>query len=484
MKPLIIILLLIFFIPMVYGELEINPIGYDGTVNINTEKKAEISIKNTFSFSIYNINFTPIEYVTIPIIPQIDPNQTKKINITIKTNDVFNKRTFNSVVKFRYYSSINLDPITYQINITNNGFKPNILNIKIGDIVKFYNNQSVFASIKDDKSPYQYFDKEILPQQTITLNNFNKIDTIDYTDWNIFKKGKIFVEQDSNASINNPDYNKLFTLNLASIYTNSELGIELYPNNNITMEYNEFQELNARIWNKGNNTLHNVTLYVNDQEDWFSFDENNLQLTKNQNRFIKIRITPTINTTEETNKTYSIDIKAESINAETVSTELKIFIPFAEQIQRIYYGEDFWKAREDYCKKYPQDLSCNPPVKVETVKEYIIQNSTIEFSKEEALKNDREQSTRLSGIEGVQEKATKSLNTMESTINNFNLMLDILRKEINESNTISESAKNKAEDMELTIYWLLLLVVIVLVTGTVTFYIKKRLKMKKEIEQI
>lgn len=466
--------LMLLLLPVAFAELFITPAGYDGTVYVNTEQKVEFSLYNNFSFPIHNLNFTTIDYATFDRVDSIPANSTVKINVTIKTDIPFERRVFNTVIKFWYYSQINLDPKTYEVNITNESFVPTPITIKQGDRIKFNCLRSIYASIRDQYSPTRYFDNIIEPNQSVTISTFNNVDSFTYSDTNALIYGNIIVENKSTELVNNPNYNIPLTIAYNSLYTASTLKLELFPYSNISMAYNEFQELNLRVWNDGTSLIHNVTLSVSDRKDWFAFETNNFDLTSNQNRYIKIRITPTINETKDTNKTYSINVLGNSQNTPQAVAPLQIQIPFASEIYRIVYGEDFWKGKEIFCTKFPNALECNPPVKIEKVIEIQYLNSTIEYTKEEALKNDRQTNERLSSMETLQQKQTESLNIYQDRINALTSNLDTLTDLLNASNTIAEKARKSATDSAVATALIILLLCVLAFGGIILYKMKKK----------
>lgn len=483
-KSILLVVCTAILLPMVLADLQITPPSFDGTVYVGRTYTLEIELKNTYNYAIYGINFTAMSDVTTPFIDSLNINESKKVNITILTSESFSKKTMNSVVKFWYYSAINIAPVTYDINITPQGFSPTERRIQIGDSIRFINQGNLTVVVKDEKN---YFDRIVSVNQSIivpqgTDRPFSAIDEFFYHDMNdITKVGKIIVQNITRELVTNPELNKIFTVAFDSRYTDSDLAIEIYPQNNMTVEYNGFQEFNVRVWNRANTTAHNVTLSADDETSWFKFSENGFDLTKDQNRFITVRVTPDINTTEETNRTYDIDIVARAENAGAVSATLRIFVPFAEQIRRIYYGEDFWRQREIYCKAHPEDIACNPPPKVEKVIEYKYLNSTIEYSKEEALLNDRQQNTRLTSIEDNQVKQTKSINDMLSSILDMKNSQNNMTQQINSYNSISKNSQKSASDQLTTILMVVSLILLVGIGGVILWNVRK--KMEAEASQ-
>src|SRR3990167_1120779 len=421
------------------AELLINPSGFQGTVFVNQQTTAEINLTNTFNYTIYNINFSSLPDANIPILAQLNPNETKTINITILTTTPYSEKTSNSVVRFSYLTAINVESKGYFINITNAGFIPQSINIKRGDYINFSNNGNLDAVIVDQYN-HRYFDNIVAVNQTITISNFNQVDNFTYFDLNdLTKIGRIAVLSAQEDLVTNPADNKIFTLTITSQMLQSELGLEVFPAPNTTVEYNSFQELNLRVFNKGQNQVSNVRLSVNQLPEWFSFDDNNFSLSADQNRLIKLRITPIINRSEDTNKTYSITVTASSDNTASVSTGIDLFVPFSEEIFRTFFGADFWEAKEKFCVKFPNALECNPPPKIEEriVLQYV--NSTIEFDKEDAIKNFREINTKMEGTETNVEKNTKSINDITEMMGRFEQIL----KDIN--STAAEAKINAAE---------------------------------------
>lgn len=470
-------------IPLAIADLEITPSSITGSVYVTIPKQTNLSIRNTYDFTIYDIKFSSVDHITFPTILQLNPNATENITVTVNTNTAFSTTTFSSVIEFKYKSSIDLDPVTHEVNISNEEFIPQIISIRLGDSIKFNNNASVVVELIDTGDTY--FHREVEPSQSITIpqgtdHAFDTVAQIDYHDLNdITKIGRINVQNLSEELIHNADYDKIFTISYDSIWEESELGLEIFPENNISVEHDSFQELNLRIFNKGDKKIYNITIRADEEEDWFTFQDNNFSLDPNQNRYITFRIAPFINKTEETNKTYEINLIADAENANSISTELEIFIPYSEKIYSRFFTGDYWEQREIYCAKSPWDIMCNPPPQIITEKVIEYLNSTIEYTKEDAMKNDREQNKRLTSIETNQEKTTKSMNTITSDVTGLTNAMNIYNDLLNESNQLSKEAIERSESRDTGYQLFVLLGIILAILILVYFTFKYVIKYKR-----
>ncbi len=481
MKRTILPLILILLLPIVTANLEITSPDWDNNVFVGVEKELEYQFKNTFTFPIYTLTFTETSYITPPTISVIEPNQTIKRNFTILPDEIFTSRTDNIIVQFWYYSTIDYDPVTYDINITDEKFYPNPITIQIRDSLKFNNNGSLTAVIVDDYN-HKYFNNELIPNQSVTISTFNQVDDFFYHDLNdLTKVGRIIVQNASEELITNSDHNKVITFNYNSHYSESNLDIELYPHENYTIDYNGFQEISVRVWNTGSNTLYDVQLNTSSYPAWFSFQDNDFDLTPNQNRFITLRITPNVNHTDQTNKTYDINIIADASNSAPSTANIKLFIPFSTEIFQYSYGEDFWAGKALFCSQYPNAVECNAPPKTETKTEYIYINGSITLSKEDVMKNLRELNNKATSSDTKIEKNTKSINKMETRLTSIETNQTDLIYAVQESNEISKEAKKESEGMTSSV---LLILIILVVAGIFTYLIiRARKKSNEELDQ-
>jgi len=463
------IIIAIFLLQVVSADLLINPLSINTQVFENVETNQQTIFTNTHNFSIFNFEFTQNPYITYPTINEIKPNESAIVSFKIKTNNTFNQN-FNIVTKFLYLIDVNLPSKTYNVTITNSQFDPINLTIEQGDFIRWLNADTLPHTITSST-----FDHLLQPNETRTLQ-FNQVENISYKDNNIGYFGFINVKNRTLQFANNPEFNKVISINIDSRRQSSEMQLELLKSN-FTIEHDKIDEGVLKAKNIGNNKLFNIQLIA---DKWVSFDENRFSLEPNTENFVVFHIDPIILNTSETNKTYIIRIKANSENSGEVSSEISIFVPFKELLFDLsnLTNEELQKRVIELSQILSKFLNTSNQ---QSQPQIIYKESTIgvNFTESDILK-DRQ---RISSIEEVMKEGFKFQNdkteTIDTKVGNVDQKLSEVRDIANKSLDLSQKNLEEIENSKkLRFVGRIFLIVLATVSISIyymkTYYFKKR----------
>lgn len=358
-KSLIFGILIIFLLSVIQAQVTISPNPIDISGKVGETQIHNLTITNNFNFDVFDFQFGSLSDLGFSFGNiTISENSSKTLNITVTPTESFSGQK-SEKVEFRFFADIPIEITTYHVNITDeitdNGFKPNYLLVRLGDTVVWHNDGEVVHKI------FPFSNQDISPNE-IFSHTFNSIGIFDYIDpnWDEFSSFHGVVEVISRSSqekIHNPIYDFTWNLNINLFLNPTNIITELIDEE-FQIPVNGETEGQIRIKNTGSEIAENINLSSN--SDWILFKENNFDLNPDQQKFIVYEISPIIFDTEGTNKAYNITIKVKGSNTEEREEEISIFIPFSEVFSDINSAEFVFALLEKFCKTNPNNLFCNP----------------------------------------------------------------------------------------------------------------------------
>lgn len=458
------ILLIVLCTFFVSSELLINP----STIQIDLKKSTlgsyDINITNTFNFRIQNFQFTNLSGFSFPSIV-LEPNQTKTINFNVTINDV-KTETINSNVIFKYLVDIPPNPQTFQINISDIGFTPSFLTIHQGDTI-IWNNLNDFSHTVTSST----FDYDI-PANSSYTSTYNNVETIQYQDFDLFWTGTINVLSNQIAQeVNNPSYNKIFTVNLNIFSDPTVLNISI-PETSFQMQHNDIKEGIIMIKNIGNELATKVSLSSNN--GWVNdYDINNFNLNIGDTKYVKFYIEPLVFGTNETNKTYNIEFSIKGVNTEIYKSNISVFIKYSNSFDNEGTEDAFLNSYRKFCSQYPTSLICNNSIQSGNNGSVVIRDPEIPLNltatqfysmlKQQSKTNDAVQ------------RNTNDINELKDSFTTFSQeMKDIS----NQSLTLSQKSEDRRNTNE-TIIWILSIFSILIVGFLAGFGIVAKIRKAK-----
>lgn len=355
-KKLILLFSTIFLLSVISAQVTILPNPIDIAQLIGETKTYSATINNSLTFNISNFKFGNLSNFGF-IFPNIiiPENSTKIVNFTLTPTTSFSGTKIEKV-EFKFLANIPTSITEYLINISSIGFQPNYLTIRAGDTVTWTNKDTIFHNVFS-----ALFNQNINPNQTFsyTFNNRGIYTYVD-TGWEIFQgfHGTIeVINRTSEELVHNPNYDFNWTLNLNFFLNPTNITYELLDDTFEVSASGSTEGL-IRIKNIGTERAERINLTSN--SNWISFQENNFNLEPNEQNLVTYDISPLIFSTNETNKTYTINLTVLGSNINTQSKQILVFVPYTEIFQDQSSAEFVFALLDKFCKANPNNVFCNP----------------------------------------------------------------------------------------------------------------------------
>jgi len=439
-------------------------LNYTSTKYQGINTSYSLTLTNSEIFPMYNISIENNNYLYFPIISELSPGASININGTIFANTSFNQ---NFSIKGIYYTNIGNSNNTYNVSVDfYNGESICNFATTIGDKVNFINN------VNDDITLRNVLTNENVV--TILKNDsylFNIISSGSFK-YYFLRLGYPFGDTctitmlPTTGYVNNPNYDANILMNVNVLYSPTILEYT-FLENNYTIEAMTKTDGVFSIKNIGNNTAKNITL----SSDWFTFSSNNFDLSPSLSKAISYTITPAILNTNQTNQSYTKQLKIEG-NFNTTTKDFNIFIPYKNltNYNDLSNYDSLISTLSEICNLYPNKYSwCDNTSKV------IIYNSSndtfnMTFSAEQ--------------VKGIFETVFSMKDSLDVNNNYYKEQLELLESKLNETasaNNVSYQVKSQLQQNNDLSIAVLLIISLVLIAGTITvfiFYKKKEDKLK------
>jgi len=307
---------------LVSANLEVLPSTVNADVYSNEPFFVNLTIKNNFNMTFYNLTFTAPDYIELPVINELKSGESKLIEMKILTQSQFST-AITPILRGNYLIFIDFTPVTHSINILHNSYQPSNLEIHQGDSIKYFNSDTISHS-----ATCSYFDHTLAPSEYWTTQPLNNIGQIDVWDKSLLFHGYLNVINKTKEELaHNDAYNSQFSINLNSFYRQSDFSFDLIDTN-LTVEADSTKSGLLKLINSGNETIINMSLtsdYV-----WIDFLENQFNLQQNEQNYVEFLISPLITQTNDTGKNYTIQLKAKGTNTGEITRNLEIYVPYKE----------------------------------------------------------------------------------------------------------------------------------------------------------
>lgn len=348
MKIHLLIAVSILLITSVSAQLIIDPLSI--VVKVEEPKTFQITLNNTHNFTISNFTFDNLPYFTFPEII-LEPSQVNTYNFTVDMHES-HFGTIQSKVKFKYYVNLQEQITTHHINITKlSRFDPNFITIGNGDTVTWTNRDDI-----DHTITFGTFDYEVGVNDSVS-HIFENIEVINcQLLWNHIGGTIKVINRTKPQQIQNPNYDINWDIDLTSVLNPTTLEVDT-AESSFEVGATEYTEGMLKIENTGNETAERIELTSSIK--WAVFEFNNFSLEIGKIKWVRFTISPVVFNTTETDKSYSIDIKAKASNSEEHSTNINVFIPYEDLTIRQEDPLFLLSLIEDFCRNNPRNAFCN-----------------------------------------------------------------------------------------------------------------------------
>lgn len=310
---------------LVSANLLIEPNPLQESVTAQNTYQFPIYLINNHNFTIYNLSFQDKPHVQFPNIESIAPEQNISTAITVQVPDQ-QLYEYQSIVSFYYLQPASNTPQTHQVNINNNGiFQPDSLTTRANDQIHFTNIDTEAHHIYSS-----FFSTWIQPNETysITLSNIGTF-TVENT-YYPEEMNLITSPQGSDEYIHNSNYDILFYLNINSLYSETQINVNLLDNN-FTVNNNQETEGIIRLTNIGDFKAYNIHLSAD--ETFIDFQENDFDLEIGQTKYATYTIRPQFTNATQTNQNYQARIRTKGVNTPEIVKYLNVFIPLDQELE-------------------------------------------------------------------------------------------------------------------------------------------------------
>ena len=318
------ILLLLFFLLLIptISAIDINHTTSKITVTRNVLLETPITIKNTEPFIIYNLTFTSIAGFSFPAFPQIQPNETITKNIIINTQSAFNEIK-PTTVSFFYITTTTTTPQTKTVNIDTSTLSPSNITIRKGDTIAWKNLNSIttFTVKKTDES-----ESNPVPPNQQFLKTFPNEGIYEYYIAETGLIGRInIITNIVDSFTHDTGKDKTINFDIESKNPSASLSAENLITS-FSMNYNGIEQGAIKLSSDGE--VFGVTLSA--EPGWIAFHQNHFDF--NKTKIVTYDIKPFINKTEQTNKSYSINVSIITENTGHLSGLISVFILHSNDI--------------------------------------------------------------------------------------------------------------------------------------------------------
>lgn len=333
-----------------------NPKGID--VKINQNQSFQISVLNNYSFPIYDLAFENLnDYgFEFPSNITINPSETKSVLFDVKTSSSYHGQ-LNSNVKFNYLVDLPEEITNYNIYISNSGFDLDYLTVRAGDTISFTNEDSIVHSIHTDTGTINVAPNST---QTTTFSNIGTFNIYDenFQAFSFFNAQIQVVSRTESQKVHNPNYDQTWYINLESNLNPTTLQITNSQNDyNITNKKTK----NGQFEIKNNGSEIAEIVKISADKDWIVFNTNNLNIQIDDTEWIGYQLIPYFLNTNDTDKTYSINVKIKASNSIEYNQTILVYIPFQEVTDSLENDFDFamW-LQNSFCPTHPCSVQCSP----------------------------------------------------------------------------------------------------------------------------
>jgi len=354
----LILFTILFLVPFTTAGLQI--VG-DSFFKINQTIGAEeiiiFSLRNTETFSFFNVSFEDNSIIEMTEIPELVSGASINVTATISADEDFSDNV--RIIGLYNETHIGESFVTYNVEIyfdtENLEFKliPCSFSPTKGDSVIWnnFNNRDIKLMNAQSGEPIETINKNGNYSQ-----HFPDSLILDYyIQWMGFQYSNIcrITILDDSGFITNPEFDAILNLDIGVDYEPTVIETT-FLETDYTMDVFTSTEGLFLIKNIGTETAKNIHLFGN----WFEFTQNDFDIQSGYSKTIPYKIKPIIGITNETDKTYEKNILITG-NFLTITQPFQIFINYADIDSGEYStGDSLIDIIEQYCAENPDASFC------------------------------------------------------------------------------------------------------------------------------
>src|SRR3990167_121365 len=456
------VLVLLFVLPITSEAILLDQqnILIDNAI-IGSEIILPINITNNQNVELVNVSLEGLQFTTMNQVSLILPNQSINTYLKVKPTSLVSSTFYGKVYGF-FLLDILRDSKSFEINLTDLSYTPGEIWIKEGDSIVFYNRGTVAHSVISSNF------NSVIPVNNTYTYTFNTIKDMEYFDLNTAMGGIIHVINKSSLErVRNPSYDTDISITLTSKLADTNLSARTYDPS-LTIEAYKTGESVVEIVNIGNKTAEDIFFEM----QWTSFQENHFSLVPNERKLIKFIISPQLQSTPETNRSYNLSLTITSKNANQIRLNVLVSIPHKEILQNetsnYYLG--LLNQILEFCKQFPVACAEGPNGTQVIYKE---KNYSIDLTYSDFIKLQQD-------VRSVAASQERTENKLQEGTDILLVQLQALTKKYSNLNTsLSVFYEEKQSEKKWNIFkWVILVVVlfVLLITTSIGFLLYRKNK--------
>mgnify|MGYP001604299028 FL=1 len=466
-NKIFIFIIVIFFFSIISAN-GLTSIPNQFTINKTQEitQTIQFNLTNTQPYNMINIKFENNPYIEMPLTNLSSGESKNIISNVIATDD------FSGILRIKGFFESNLGQQNevHQVDISyNNGIIlsqcdfsiikgdtvnwNNLINTSTGDVKLINADTNLEVTLISKGSSYsQVFDTPLNFRYYITRLGIPS------------ETCKIAV-LDTQGLINDPSLDAQLILDIKILFDPTTISSTILTES-YTIEAGSLSQDILSVKNMGNNLAKNVHL----ESEWFTFNINNFDLNPGESRNVGYTITPIINETNQTDKTY---IKKFSItgNFNTFEKDFSIFIPY-KLIDESFFKDS--KTLEELFKNY-----------LDFIKAYCTENPNLKecssfiggSSSSSIIPLDPESQFKNGVIQGL-DRSEQADNQIINTLGEFNSSIYFSNFSANETDFRSKKNSENIKSLGSAITFLTS-VILFIIFVTIAIFVYRDIKLKK-----
>lgn len=356
-------------VPSISYDYElVNASMFNASTIVNQPSNHELLVRNTGTVPVVNLTCYDIPLFDCGVVPFIEVGGTAFLPFTVLTNEVFDKTIFNLNTHFLFLDPFLVDSVNHSLTVNNvseqeTPFSFRNLSVRVGDLITWFNNDTVSHTVT-------FINGEIdtLLQNGSSYNYVPQtVGVIEYYDKTTGKNAYVNVLNNTAFfSLHDKDYDESFIVGLSSVYAPTQYRVDLFTTN-FLIDYDERLNGVFQIINVMDETAYNVDFKVEglfDNELFFSPEGKEtvpFDLGVNESVIVLFTVDPSINSAEQTGRTYNASLLVNADNSNVSSHDFFVSVNFFDLFQNdtgVCYGSDYWDAKTVYCERFPNSRDC------------------------------------------------------------------------------------------------------------------------------
>ena len=318
-------------------------------------------VTNTESFDFFNISLDSNNVVSSNTLNTLQAGKSANISATVVTNTAGD---YVVPLKGFYISNLGGTNANFNINVSSNNLTSCSFTMIAGDTITWRSFVLDPITLINADTGIPLEGGVIQPNATIQKQFSAGVFRYYFTRANFQITPTCTVTVlGTSGLINNPAYDGNLSLKVSTNFEPTSVSMNTLQSN-YTLDFTSSQDGLMSVTNTGTKTAFSVHL----SGEWFSFSSNDFNLLPGETKGLIYTISPLVQQTNDTNKTYIKNIVV-SGNFQTQTVPITIFIRYADLNGNA--TDDVNYLLNVFCPRYPTSVLCSP----EPQKEYVYVNN-------------------------------------------------------------------------------------------------------------